>query len=178
MSQDIVKSWSWIRVRHRHRSADFILMSNFSWVCVSRLCTYVQQWAIVGHRSYYSIIARLLWRTRWLCVCVPWFTVQWMIDSYCIELVSYVLLPVSFTVNCVALLLCNVGYYALYVAGHPLPPEPVSLPRSWHKLTFLCWRAVKQSIDQPCTVLDLKIVERMNLKLLLHAIDAYNMFVF
>jgi len=46
-------------------------------------------------------------------------------------------------VNCVALLFHNVRYYVLYLVGHP---EPVSLPRSWHILTFLCCRAVKQSI--------------------------------
>jgi len=41
-----------------------------------------------------------------------------------------------------------VRYYALYLVVHPWPTEPVSSPRSWRKLTFLYWRAVKQSINQ------------------------------
>jgi len=43
--------------------------------------------------------------------------------------------------NCVTLLSCNVRYCALYLVGY-------SLPRMWHKLTFLCLRAVKKSINQ------------------------------
>jgi len=39
-------------------------------------------------------------------------------------------------VNCVTLLLFNVKYYALYLVGHPLPPEPFSFHRRWHKLTY------------------------------------------
>jgi len=46
-----------------------------------------------------------------------------------------------FSVNCVALWLCNVRCYVSYPVGHP--------PRRWQNFTFSCWRAVKcQSINQ------------------------------
>jgi hypothetical protein len=45
-------------------------------------------------------------------------------------------------------------YYALYLVGHPLPPEPVSRTHGWHKLTFLCFDVplnINQSINQSTT---------------------------
>jgi len=48
----------------------------------------------------------------------------------------------------VTLLSCNVMQCVLYPTGYPLPTEPVYLPHSWHKLTFLYCRAIKQLTNQ------------------------------
>jgi len=63
-----------------------------------------------------------------------------VIDRDVASSLSYSIGQVS-KLNCVTSLFLNIGYYALYVVGHPKAPWACSL-RVRQKLTFLCWRAI------------------------------------
>jgi len=78
-----------------------------------------------------------------------------IISKYVIRFESRLLRLCSWIVLLWTVLHCyRVTWVICIVSRWPsLPTEPVSLPRSWHKLIFLCWRAVKQSINQPWSII-------------------------